>query len=191
MNINYLKTVSLILLIFVEFSCNDAFMERYPLDQVSNEIYWNTENDLLVYNNYLYHLATDDANVPIMLGKGATGFAIGTYYTDLYSDNYNNYMYSAYNEVTRISTGKHIVPTSPTTTGWVGWSFVRTCNFGLANYDRAALLPSVRNKYIAEFLVIGKPSRIPTFDYTDPQPVWVYFLAHGSIDLPLCFQLYH
>ncbi|MDZ7606256.1 MAG: hypothetical protein U5K79_11870 [Cyclobacteriaceae bacterium] len=36
---------------FLSFSCDDEFLERYPLDQVSSNSFWNTENDLLVYDN--------------------------------------------------------------------------------------------------------------------------------------------
>ncbi|MFC4875086.1 RagB/SusD family nutrient uptake outer membrane protein, partial [Negadavirga shengliensis] len=53
---------------FMLGACNDDFLERYPLDQVSNETFWNTENDLATYNNYFYHLAQNDVNIPILLG---------------------------------------------------------------------------------------------------------------------------
>ena len=36
-------------------SCNDDFLERYPLDEVSNETFWNTENDLMV-TMYLFFM---------------------------------------------------------------------------------------------------------------------------------------
>ncbi len=35
-------------------ACNDDFLERQPLDEINNDIFWNTENDLMVYNNRLY-----------------------------------------------------------------------------------------------------------------------------------------
>ncbi len=41
------------------FSCNDEFLERKPLDQISNETFWNTENDLMVYNNSIYDRAKE------------------------------------------------------------------------------------------------------------------------------------
>jgi len=33
-------------------SCNDEFLERYPLDQISEETFWKTEADLV---NYYYN----------------------------------------------------------------------------------------------------------------------------------------
>jgi len=48
------------------FSCNDEFLERYPLDEISNETFWNTENDLMVYNNSIYNRARNDNEVPIL-----------------------------------------------------------------------------------------------------------------------------
>ena len=50
---------------FLTTSCNDEFLERYPLDQVTNQTFWNTENDLRVYNNSLYDLSRNNDNVPI------------------------------------------------------------------------------------------------------------------------------
>lgn len=62
------KIIALIALLFVGTSCNDEFLERIPLDSVSNETFWNTENDLAVYNNSLYDLSRNDNNVPINMG---------------------------------------------------------------------------------------------------------------------------
>ena len=47
----YIIKLSLIAFITVLYSCelNSDFLNRYPLDRISNETFWNTENDLLVY----------------------------------------------------------------------------------------------------------------------------------------------
>ena len=160
MKVNHLKIGLIILLATVGFSCNDEFMERYPLDQLTSETYWNTENDLIVYNNYLYNLAMNDENVPIMMGhhnrtSGNANPASDIWFLDFYSDNYNSLTVSgasavAREDYSRICAGKHIVPTNPTTNGWMGWTFVRACNFGLANYNRANLSQATINRYIAE-----------------------------------------
>lgn len=52
-------------------SCNDEFLERIPLDQITNETFWNTENDLAVYNNSLYELSRNETNVPINFAHGS------------------------------------------------------------------------------------------------------------------------
>ena len=133
------------------FSCNDEFMERYPLDQISNQTYWNTENDLLLFNNHLYSIAIQD-NVPILQGEHRNSLSDvgnGLSWLDWYSDNYNTFQ-AARIDYTVLSSGKHIVPTSPTVNGWMGWNLARACNFGLANYDRAPIPQADKDKYIAE-----------------------------------------
>ena len=154
MKSNHLQISLIILLSAVFFSCNDEFMERYPLDQVSSATFWNTENDLLVYNNSLYNLAMDDNTVPIMMGyhrsTSSTASNASVTYLDLYSDNYCTFNTSRMMDYVNVRNGKHVVPSNPTVNGWMAWSFVRACNFGLANYDRADIAQAVKDKYIAE-----------------------------------------
>ncbi len=141
-------------LLFV--SCNNEFLERYPLDEVSNETYWNTENDLLVYNNSIYNLAKDDNNVPILMAHddGFDSNNQGIWYIDEFSDNIapKHSRHSRYQEV---RAGIHTVPTSPQLYGWrdAGWSFIREINVGMDNYDKAlenGVEEAVVNKYKAE-----------------------------------------
>ena len=74
---------------FLIFSCNDQFLERYPLDKISNETFWKSENDLKVYNNSLYNLAKDDDNIPMMMGhgSGSNSHTYSIWYQDEFSDN--------------------------------------------------------------------------------------------------------
>ena len=152
MKSNHLQTGFFILLAAVLLGCNDEFMERFPLDEISSARYWNKENDLVIYNNYLYALAQDDNNVPIMMGHHYTntGGAAQAAFTwiDAYSDNYS-WTEASRRQYPDIRTGKHIAGGAHYN-GWLGWNFVRACNFGLDNFDRAPLLQSVKNKYIAE-----------------------------------------
>ena len=37
-------------------SCNDDFMERYPLDEITDESFWKTETDMKLMLNSLYPL---------------------------------------------------------------------------------------------------------------------------------------
>ena len=132
-------------------SCNDEFLERYPTDQVSNETFWNTENDLKVYNNSLYHLALNDNVVPIMMGhhNGFDGLAWSYYFLDGFADNLapRNDRHTFFQQV---RAGRQIVPTNPQWFGYSGWDFIRSINIGLANYGKAAVEEEVRNKYIGE-----------------------------------------
>ena len=55
----------------------DDFLDRQPLDEISNESFWNTENDLAVYNNSLYHLIRNDNDIPILWHLMTVLIAIG------------------------------------------------------------------------------------------------------------------
>src|SRR5690606_16266465 len=137
--------------VIMMMACNDDFLERYPTDQVSNETFWNTENDLKVYNNSFYHLALNDNVVPIMMGhhNGFDGLGWSYYFLDGFADNLapRNDRHTFFQQV---RAGRQIVPTNPQWFGYAGWDFVRSINIGLANYDKAAVEEVVRNKYIGE-----------------------------------------
>jgi hypothetical protein len=125
-------------------------MERYPLDKISNETFWNTESDLKVYNNGLYNLAKDDNNVPIMRGiNSGSGYLHDYWWLDCYSDNIvvNSTRLSRYAQV---RAGIHTIPSNADYCGYKGWNFVRACNVGIENYDKAAIADEVKNYYKAE-----------------------------------------
>ncbi|MEX1238281.1 MAG: RagB/SusD family nutrient uptake outer membrane protein [Cyclobacteriaceae bacterium] len=134
-------------------SCNDDFLDRQPLDEISNEIFWNTENDLMVYNNGIYHLARNEDNVPILMGhdEGFDSQARGIWYLDGFSDNTAPRAPRA-EHFQRVRAGKHITPNTANDFwfGYEGWNFLRAINVGLANYPRAQVTEAVRNKYVAE-----------------------------------------
>ncbi len=149
-NIKYYLRYSLLYL-FVLGACNDDFLEKFPLDEVSNETFWNTENDLLTYNNTFYHMASNDVQVPILHGH-QDGFAshFGSYwYLDGMADNLapNHERHTFY---MRIRSGREIVPNSPQWFGYQGWNFVRALNIGLENYPLAQIPDDVRNKFVGE-----------------------------------------
>jgi hypothetical protein len=136
---------------FLTLSCNDDFLDRQPLDEISNESFWNTENDLMVYNNGLYHIARSDLNVPILMAFDA-GFSSHRYTSwnlDAFSDNLAPRV-SRLNEFQRKRAGKHNVTTGAAWFGWRGWNFVRAINVGMDNYGNANVSDEVRNKYIGE-----------------------------------------
>ena len=131
--------------------CNDDFLERYPLDRISNETFWNTENDLAVYNNSLYDLARNDDNVPILMAHddGFDSHRYGIWYTDEFADNIAP-RHSRHNRYQQVRSGKHNVPSGTQWYGYKGWNFVRAVNVGLDNYDRAQIERATINKYKAE-----------------------------------------
>jgi hypothetical protein len=136
---------------FLTLSCNDDFLDRQPLDEISNESFWNTENDLMVYNNGLYHIARSDLNVPILMAFDA-GFSSHRYTSwnlDHFSDN-TAPRHSRMNEFQRKRAGQHQEVTGAAWFGWRGWNFVRAINVGMDNYGNALVSDEVRNKYIGE-----------------------------------------
>ena len=146
-----LKYLIAVLSMIILTGCNDEFLERYPLDEISNETFWNTENDLMVYNNSLYNLARNDDNVPIMMGHfdGFNSHWGSIWCQDEFSDNIAP-RHSRHNRFQEVRSGKHNVPTSPEWFGYKGWNFVRAINVGLENYNNAEISQAVIDKYAGE-----------------------------------------
>jgi hypothetical protein len=145
------KLIVFLLLLFVGTSCNDEFLERFPLDAITNDTFWNTENDLAVYNNSLYNLARNDNDVPILMAHhdGFNSHRWSMWYMDELSDNATA-RHPRHTFFMQIRAGKHNIPVNSGFFGYQGWEFVRSINIGLANYERAKVSEKVRNQYIAE-----------------------------------------
>ncbi|TKG97412.1 RagB/SusD family nutrient uptake outer membrane protein [Puteibacter caeruleilacunae] len=53
----YMNRILLLVFVLTTFySCDEDFLERYPLDAISDAAYWNTEKDLQNYVNGLYDI---------------------------------------------------------------------------------------------------------------------------------------
>jgi len=149
---NYIiKSVFVVIATMFFLSCNDDFLNRQPLDRISNEAFWNTENDLRVYNNSLYHIARNDNDVPILHAHddGFDSHRYTFWNLDEFSDNIPSRA-SRHNEYQRKRAGKHQVTNGAAWFGWRGWNFVRAVNVGMDNYGNANVSEAVRNKYIGE-----------------------------------------
>lgn len=153
---NIFSKYKILLAMLLLTSCNNDFLERYPLDEISNETFWNTENDLAVYNNSLYHLAAvDDNNVPILMGHddGFESQKFGIWYLDEFSDNIAP-RHSRHTNFQQIRSGKHNVPSTSGGDnqwfGYKGWNFLRAVNVGLDNYSKAGISQDVIDKYAGE-----------------------------------------
>ncbi len=148
-NMKYIIVLATLILV----SCNNDFLERYPLDEISNETFWNTENDLAVYNNSIYDRARNDNEVPILMAHddGFDSHRYGIWYMDEFTDNIAP-RHSRHTRYQQVRAGKHPVPPEPQ---WFGyrdgtWEFVRAINVGLDNYQKASIPQEVIDKYAGE-----------------------------------------
>lgn len=145
-----MKKINIIIacLLGLLWGCNDDFMERYPLDQVSDENFWRTEQDLELYCNNFYPTYIKG------FGSGWGTSSVSPYgyneaiaYGDVISDNGAPQSYSkvAANQYTgHVSGGSG-------SGGW-SWSDIRELNYFLDNYQRGDIEPVVRNVYAGEIL---------------------------------------
>ncbi len=148
---NIIKSCLIAFTILMVSGCNDEFLERYPLDRITNDTFWNTENDLRVYNNSIYDLARNDDNVPILMAhhNGFDSHWASIWFQDEFADNMAP-RHARHTVFQQVRAGKHTVPAAPQQFGYKGWNFVRACNVGLANYDKANIAQNIKDRYIAE-----------------------------------------
>lgn len=129
--------------------CKKDFLDRYPLDNIVDQNFWKTENDLKLYANSLY---------PTYIVGFGTDFADGTVqpwgvnvntlvYGDVITDNAAPLTYS------KVGTDEYITHLSAAS-GSGGWNFasIRQLNFFLDNYKRADLPEATSNIYLGEIL---------------------------------------
>ncbi|TKG94999.1 RagB/SusD family nutrient uptake outer membrane protein [Puteibacter caeruleilacunae] len=119
------KYICLSLTLLLAVACNDSFLEKYPLDELTNETFWQSENDLKAYTAGLYTILDGE-----------------TVWDDDRSDNQATQSYNS------VVAGQHTV-----STGTWSWSYLRKCNFFLENYDKSDKVPEdVKNTYKGEVL---------------------------------------
>lgn len=147
----YIKFFLAVVITLLSFSCNDDFLERRPLSQITSEYYWVTENDLRVYNNSIYDLAKNEDHVSMLMGhdEGFDSQSRGYIHQDGFSDN-TAPRHSRHDFFQKVRAGKHIVPQTPNWYGYKGWNFLRAINVGLDNYGKAEVSDAIRNKYVGE-----------------------------------------
>lgn len=131
--------------------CNDEFLMRPPLDEITSETFWRTESDLLVYNNSLYDLARNQADVPILMGhsNASSSWWGSIWFLDEFADNMAP-RHERHTRFQQVRAGKHVVPSAPEWFGYKGWNFVRAINVGLENYYRADIPEEIIDQYAAE-----------------------------------------
>jgi len=130
--------------------CSQNGLDRFPLHQISNETFWNSENDLMIYNNTYYDYA-NNSTMRLLQGNLGGGGIEGQYGLDGMTDNVlRDLSYAQYLAKTRA--GQITPDDNPGPFGWNNntFAFIRAINIGLDNYDRADLVQSAIDKYKAE-----------------------------------------
>ncbi|MBT3444074.1 MAG: RagB/SusD family nutrient uptake outer membrane protein, partial [Flavobacteriaceae bacterium] len=145
--------------LFVVYGCelNDEFLERQPLDKISDASFWNTENDLMVYNHSFYDMTKDDNTYPFLMGHddGFDSHRISYLHLDGMSDN-TAPRHGRHSTYQQIRSGVYNTPSGKNSNapgGWYGYKgfeLIRAVNIGLANYGKADISDAVKSHYEAE-----------------------------------------
>lgn len=122
-----MKRISILLsaLIIFATSCQDDFLDRDPLADISPNTFFSSEKDLRLYLNSLYES---------MVPSGPS----------IYMESIDLIVKSV---VAEELTGRRVVPTSGG--GWE-WEDLRKINYFLVNYNRKNLDPDITRPYVGE-----------------------------------------
>lgn len=126
------------LLIFVIpillIGCNDSFLQRIPLDQLTDETYWQTEEHLILAANACINYLRDKSRTVDMEILG----------DNVYRERSANYK--------TIGSGNFTSDLDVINSEWAtDYDGIRRCNHFLENYKRAVKVPvNLRNRYAAE-----------------------------------------
>lgn len=132
------------------YSCNDDFLEKAPLDEVSNETFWNTEGDLKNFNQNLYRINTGCINLDHGNGPFASS-SFSRWYLDCFTDNMgSNPQEGRQNAYNIIRSGRHYAQSGSRQYGYRGWNLVREINVGLSFYHKANISQEKINQFAGE-----------------------------------------
>ena len=135
---NIIKIFAVTALATFAVSCNDEFLERYPLNSISDVNYWKTVDDLRLYANIFYNR---DALVPFETSWGT----LGPYGKDA-DYGTDTQVRSSYN--TRLN-GEQTVQADGD--GW-DWGQLREINYFLDNYEKVDAPFDEVKQYVGETL---------------------------------------
>lgn len=134
--------VSIILLLTVTaLACNDDFLEKQPLDQISDNNFWKTGADIEMYANQFYPTLFDAR--------------LAWYIDDNFSDNQTPSSRNAY------TWGQYTVPSVSGGWGKADWLQIRRCNYALdriaaMNKDAAVLRGEAEIRFFKAFYYFDK-----------------------------------
>lgn len=135
MNVMIKKYIQLMLagaLTLGAISCDDEFLDRHPLDQVSDVSFWKTEEQLKVAVNACYaHVKAKNTVDMENLG--------------------DNTIWPSVTDYQRIGTGNFGDDIAGVNSEWTNqYDGIRRCNHFLENYQHATINEDLRNRYAAE-----------------------------------------
>jgi len=134
MKTNKYIILGIIACIFGLYSCNDSFLERPPVKDLTDENYWDTEQQVKSAINACY---------PSLIGKDFVN------YGELLGD---NTMWYQLNSWRMIGSGLYGSDFGTLNSNWTSfYTKIRRCNYFLENYQRAvAVSPHILEKYAGE-----------------------------------------
>ncbi|MEN8230175.1 MAG: RagB/SusD family nutrient uptake outer membrane protein [Bacteroidota bacterium] len=128
---------SLIALLAILSSCDDDYLERYPLDRVSEGAFFTSSKDLEIYVNRFY-----STGVFIAENLSWYAFSRGRYSSETHSD---NMLFE--NEISERLHGTRVVPAAGG-----GWSYggIRSVNYFFEHYQKCEAPLEEYQQYLGE-----------------------------------------
>ncbi|WP_057940346.1 RagB/SusD family nutrient uptake outer membrane protein [Algoriphagus resistens] len=125
--------LALLLTVLVLQACNDDFLDREPLDAISDANFWQNEEQLLLAVNGTYAYVKGKNTVDMENMGDNTVWPTQTSYRLISSGNYNNDLGTLNTEWTQAYAG------------------IRRCNHFLENYEKAEMVnEELKNRYAGE-----------------------------------------
>lgn len=133
-------TIAAIAMLFmvISFSCNEDFLDKNPLDQISSESFWKNEADVQMAVSGVYNRLKDDF------------FGYRRPWLDCLSD--NAFAEHGYFNIATMMLG-NITPTSGGAINMFyngSYRGIASCNFFLGNIDQAPIDEEIKDKYKGE-----------------------------------------
>ena len=145
------KTSCFLFIALIHMSCNDSFLDREPTGNLTDNSFWQTANDLKVYNNGIYNEAGNNGTNLFLVGHANSAWNssyLSTMSLENQSDNGASFV-SNHASYVKVAAGLENIPSNPTVGGWQ-WAFLRRCNAFIENCGRANVSEAVRNNYAGE-----------------------------------------
>lgn len=118
--------LSIVLFITLVQACS---FEKFPIDKLNPQEYFQTENDLITYCNSFYNILPTGSEILVKDSKLSDYMAS--------SSGVNNFIYGTYSNL------------EPELEQWWSWEPLRNINYFLENNIHEAVAPEIREKYNA------------------------------------------